>query len=128
MPARRTVIAHFDEYSSPTVLATHPNGQATDRRIFPTQQDALVYAGVLARRLGATIIDRLTPAPAPRIIVARDAFDLGFDVECPGPEDDNPSRHFADRGDALAYAARIGAERGWAIDDQSSTPVHLTFA
>lgn len=62
------------------------------------------------------------------IVVAPDPFDLGYDVEVPGPEHDNPSRHFAARGDALAYAARIAAERGFTVADRSGDRVSFNFA
>lgn len=62
------------------------------------------------------------------IVVAPDPFDLGFDVEVPGPEHDNPSCHFAALGEALAYAARIAAERGFTVADRSGGRPSLTLA
>ena len=126
------VLLRRGEHGDAEVLARLVDGRASDRRLFPDAAPARRYAGLLARRLGVPITDQLAPAAigdaASRVIVAPDPFDLGFDVEAPGPEHDNPSRHFAGRADALTYAARIAAERGFTVHDRSAEHPSFTLA
>lgn len=64
-------------------------------------------------------------APTPSaILIAPNPFGLPeFDVHA-----GVYSRDFTTREAAIAYATGLAVTHGWAIDDQSSTPVDFTFA
>ena len=127
------VILQQDQFGAGAleVFATRGQiGSVTERKQFPrgATAEALLYARGIAKRLECPMVDRTAVVAPPAIVVKVDAFDLGFDCEAPGPEHDNPSKHFAKKVDALAYAARIGAERGWIVDDRAGESVSFTIA